>query len=118
LNSVKRDFPHYLCAPWALLADTVSAAKEHRMARFGAWAVDLTILSMALPLAIGFAAVLFGYFKSDEDARPALPADQYPMKHMALRARGTHFAFVHQAAAPTLALPSPEPQPFSSPPGS
>ena len=101
---------HYIGAPGTLLGDTIAAQANNGGARFGAWFVDLIVLSVLLPLLVGLAAVLFGYFKPDKDAAAAISRDKYPARHVALRAERIRAETAPQGG---LELPSPEPHPFT-----
>jgi hypothetical protein len=108
---------HYVRAPHLLLSNSFHDVTDHRLARYGAWIVDLTLLSLLLPLLMGCGAVLFGFFKPDPDDAKAKPANAYLQKHAELRARprpptfglATQLNFV--ASVNPLELPNPEPPP-------
>ncbi len=99
-------FLHYIAAPGALLLDTIAGKPAAGMARFGAWCAYLICLSGVLPLVVGYAAVWFGYFEPDDDAAAAIDPENYPAKHVALRAQRTSLTGEER---PPLVLPSPEP---------
>jgi hypothetical protein len=107
-------FVYLLFHPHVLITETLSPAHSDAMVRWRVWTAYMAILSGILPLVIGAGMRLFS-FRPDADAKPRKTRQRIVSERAANRVQFLGVQFRRADAVHELELPSPEPEPFTTP---
>ena len=107
-------FVYLLFHPHVLIAETLSPAHSDAMVRWRVWTAYMALLSGILPLVIGAGMRLFS-FRADPDARPRRKREEIAAARRTTRVEFTGVQFRRRDEIHELELPSPEPEPFTTP---